>query len=47
MNEETIRLLIEQKITFVNTTANACMLWWVSSIVFLRLSVSRHVVEAK
>lgn len=34
MNEETIRLLIEQKITFVNTAANVCMLWWVSSIVF-------------
>ena len=34
MGEDTIRLLIEQKITFVNTTANACMLWWVSSIVF-------------
>jgi len=34
MSEETIRFLIEQKITFINTAVNACMLWWVSSIVF-------------
>jgi hypothetical protein len=34
MNEETLRFLIEQKTTFINTAVNACMLWWVSSIVF-------------
>lgn len=34
MDEATIRLLIEQKITFVNAAVNAGMLWWVSSIVF-------------
>jgi len=34
MTEETVRFLIEQKITFINTAVNACMLWWVSSIVF-------------
>src|SRR5918912_69759 len=33
-NSETIRFLIEQKITYINSTINACMLWWVSSVVF-------------
>jgi hypothetical protein len=31
---ETQRFLIEQKLSFVTTAVNACMLWWVSSIVF-------------
>ena len=34
MSEETIRFLIEQKVSFVNSTVNVCMLWWASSIVF-------------
>ncbi len=34
MDDQTIRFLIEQKISFINSALNACMLWWVSSIVF-------------
>jgi len=33
-NNETIRFLIEQKITYINSIINVCMLWWVSSVVF-------------
>ena len=32
--EETKRVLIEQKVSFVNSAVNAAMLWWVSSILF-------------
>jgi|GEM_PF-2486939 len=31
---DTIRFLIQQKMSYVNSTVNVCMLWWVSSIVF-------------
>ncbi|HEX7998576.1 MAG TPA: polymer-forming cytoskeletal protein [Pyrinomonadaceae bacterium] len=31
---ETIRFLVEQKTTYVNSIINVCMLWWVSSVVF-------------
>jgi hypothetical protein len=32
--DDTTRYLIGQKISYVNSTVNVCMLWWVSSIVF-------------
>jgi hypothetical protein len=31
---ETTRFLIEQKITYINSVINVCMLWWVSTVVF-------------
>jgi hypothetical protein len=34
ISDDTIRFLIEQKMLYVNSTVNVCMLWWVSSIVF-------------
>lgn len=34
IRNETIRFLIEQKVSFVNSAVNVCMAWWVSSIVF-------------
>jgi hypothetical protein len=34
ISDETIRFLIKQKMSYVNSTVNVCMLWWVSSIVF-------------
>jgi hypothetical protein len=34
MTDDTIRFLIEQKMSYVNSTVNVCMLWWASSIVF-------------
>lgn len=34
MDDNTIQFLIGQKITFINSAVNACMLWWVSSYVF-------------
>ena len=34
VSDETIRFLIEQKMSYVNSTVNVCMLWWVSSIAF-------------
>jgi len=32
--DETIRFLITQKMSYVSSTVNVCMQWWVSSIVF-------------
>jgi hypothetical protein len=32
--DETLRFLITQKMSYVNSTVNVCMQWWVSSIVF-------------
>lgn len=32
-NNETIRFLIAQKITYINAMVSVCMLWWVSSVV--------------
>ncbi|MDT5061139.1 MAG: hypothetical protein QOH63_1598 [Acidobacteriota bacterium] len=34
MSDETVRFLIEQKMSYVNSAVNICMLWWASSIVF-------------
>jgi hypothetical protein len=34
MDDETIRFLIEQKMSYVTSTVHVCMSWWVSSIVF-------------
>lgn len=34
MTEDSIQFLIEQKVSYVNSTVNVCMLWWVSSIAF-------------
>jgi large-conductance mechanosensitive channel len=34
MNEDTIRFLIEQKVTFINAAASVCMSWWVTSTLF-------------
>jgi hypothetical protein len=31
---ETLRFMIEQKMSYVNSVVNICMLWWISSIVF-------------
>lgn len=31
---ETLRFLIEQKISSMNTAGNICMTWWVSSVLF-------------
>lgn len=31
---ENVRLILEQKLAYLNTVANVCMLWWVSSVVF-------------
>jgi len=31
---ETLRFLIEQKLSSMNTAGNVCMTWWVSSVVF-------------
>lgn len=33
-SDETLRFLITQKMSYVNSTVNVCMQWWVSSIVF-------------
>jgi hypothetical protein len=34
MSDETLRFLIKQKMSYVNSAVNICMLWWASSIVF-------------
>jgi hypothetical protein len=34
ISDETLCFLIEQKVSYVNSTVNVCLLWWVSSIVF-------------
>jgi hypothetical protein len=34
MSDKTIRFLIQQKMSYVNSAVNICMLWWASSIVF-------------
>ncbi|HZG53942.1 MAG TPA: hypothetical protein VEZ40_17690 [Pyrinomonadaceae bacterium] len=33
-NDERVRFLLEQKISYLNTVGNVCMAWWVSSVVF-------------
>ena len=33
-NDERVRFLIEQKISYLNTVGNVSMSWWVSSVVF-------------
>jgi len=34
MNDEIIRFLIEQKVTFINAAVSVCMSWWVTSTLF-------------
>lgn len=34
MSDKTVRFLIQQKMSYVNSAVNICMLWWASSIVF-------------
>lgn len=34
MNDEIVKILLQEKLTFLNTVANSYMLWWVSSILF-------------
>ncbi len=34
MNEDTIRFLIEQKVSFINAASSVCMSWWVTSTLF-------------
>jgi hypothetical protein len=34
ITDDTLRFLIEQKMAYINSTVNVCMLWWVSSIAF-------------
>lgn len=34
MGDEIITLLLQEKLSFLNTVSNSYMLWWVSSIIF-------------
>jgi uncharacterized membrane protein YgdD (TMEM256/DUF423 family) len=47
MNDEIVKILIQEKLSFLNTVANSYMLWWVSSILFCGSVLSTVWVKQK